>query len=100
MSTKEITWQVPEELYNEMLRAKETYALPDLAELIQQAVQYWLQEFQRQAYQQELEKLQQEIQAAGGTAAMGLGTTKEEIITNLRRTRQQIYEEDYANLYR
>ena len=41
--------------------------------------------------------LQQAIAEADG---LGLGETKEEIIENLRKIRQEIFEQEYAHLYR
>lgn len=47
----------------------------------------WLHDFRQ---------LQEQVRVSGG---FGLGETKEEVITNLRKIRQQIFEEEYANLY-
>jgi hypothetical protein len=46
--------------------------------------------------QRDFRQLQQQIRASGG---FGLGETKEEVITNLRKVRQQIFYEEYAHLY-
>ncbi len=52
-------------------------------------------EIKYEAWQRDLRQLQKQIHASGG---FGLGETKEEVITNLRKIRQQIFEEEYADL--
>jgi len=75
--------------------------VPSLDEFARQAIEDKLERLERQqAYRRELEKLRQGIREAGGLKALGLGETKEEIIESLRRTRQEIFEEEYAHLYR
>jgi len=50
-----------------------------------------------EAWQRDLRQLQKQIHASGG---FGLGETKEEVIANLRKVRRQVFEEEYADLYR
>jgi len=69
---------------------------PDLVDVILQAVRRRLVEIQRKAWQREFRLLQKQIRAAGG---FGLGETKDEIISNLREVRRQVFEEEYAHLY-
>lgn len=61
-----------------------------------QAVQRRLAEINYEAWQCDFRHLQKQIHASGG---FGLGETKEEVITNVRKIRQQIFEEEYADLY-
>lgn len=61
------------------------------------AVQRRLAEIKYEAWQLDLRQLQKQIHASGG---FDLGETKEEVITNLRKIRRQIFEEEYADLYR
>ncbi len=96
MSTQEIVWQVPENLYRELVWAQEELAYPDLLDLITQAVQRRLAEIRHEAWQREFRQLQRDVRATGG---FGLGETKDEVIENLRKIRQQIFEEEYAHLY-
>jgi len=100
MSTKQILVKVSGELYDEMMRAKRELSFPSLTDFVREAIEDKLKEIKHQAYRRELQKLRQGIQERGGLKAMGLGETKEEIIASLRRTRQQIFEEEYAHLYR
>ncbi len=97
MVTREIKWEVPEDLYHELVWAQETLAFPDLKDFITQAVQRRLAEVQRETWRREFRQLQRDVHASGG---FGLGQTKDEVIANLREIRQQIFEEDYADLYR
>lgn len=96
MSSREIVWQVPQDLYRELVWAQEALAFPDLTDFITQAVQRRLAEVQREAWRREFRQLQQSIRATGG---FGLGETRDEVIANLREIRRQIFEEEYAHLY-
>ena len=96
MPSQEITWEIPEELYRELLWAQEELAYPSLVDLISQAVQRRVAEIRREAWQREFRQLQQQVHAAGG---FGLGETKDEVIANLRELRRRIFEEEYAHLY-
>jgi len=96
MSSQEITWQVPESLYRELLWAQKELAYPSPLDLISQAVQRRLAEIRREAWRREFRLLQQQVRAAGG---FGMGETKEKVIENLREIRRQIFAEEYAHLY-
>ncbi len=96
MASREVVWEIPEGLYNELVWAQQEMAFPDLVDFISQAVQRRLAEIQYEAWRRDFQRLQRDIHAAGG---FGLGDTKEEVIANLRQIRQQIFEEDYAHLY-
>jgi hypothetical protein len=94
--SQEIVWEVPENLYRELVWAQQELEYPDLVDFIVQAVQRRLVEIKYEAWQRGFHQLQKQIHASGG---FGLGETKEEVITNLRKVRRQIFEEEYANLY-
>ena len=94
--SQEITWKVPENLYRELVWAQQELKYPNLVDFIVQAVQRRLSEIKYEAWQRDFRQLQQQIRASGG---FGLGETKEEVISNLRKTRRQIFEEEYAHLY-
>jgi hypothetical protein len=96
MPTREIVWKVSENLYRELVWAQQELAYPSLPDFISQAVQRRLAEIRCEAWQREFRQLQQDVRATGG---FGLGETKDEVIANLRRIRQQIFEEEYAHLY-
>lgn len=52
---------------------------------------------QQRRWLRDLSTLQQQVQADGG---LGADKTKDEIIAQLRQTRQEIFETEYAHLYR
>lgn len=91
--SQEIIWKVPENLYRELVWAQQELEYPDLVDFIVQAVQRRLAEIKHEAWQRDLHQLQKQIRASGG---FGLGETKEEVITNLRKIRRQIFEEESA----
>jgi hypothetical protein len=94
--SQDITWKVPENLYRELVWAQQELKYPSLVDFIVQAVQRRLAEIKHEAWQRDFRQLQEQIRVSGG---FGLGETKEEVITNLRKIRRQIFEEDYAHLY-
>jgi hypothetical protein len=96
MAQKEIVWKVSDTMYDEMTQAQKELSFPNLMDLVSQAVQRYLAEVRHETWWQEFRKLQQQVRASGG---FQLGQTKEEIITNLREQRRQIFESDYANMY-
>jgi hypothetical protein len=96
MTRKEIVWEVPESLYQELVSTQQKLAFPQLGDLTAQAVQRYLAETQRQLWQQEFYELQRQVRQASG---FQLGTTKDEIISNLCEQRRQIFETEYAHLY-
>lgn len=97
MPTTPIVWEVPGNLYGELLEAQKELAFPRLADLVTQAVQRYLAEIQSEVWQQEFRAFQKQVRAAGG---FDLGATKEEIIVRLRQQRQELFEAEYAHLYR
>ena len=94
---QEIVWEVPENLYREIVWAQKELEYPNVIDFIGQAVQRRLSEIKQESWQRDFRQLQKQIHASGG---FDLGETKEEVITNLRKIRQQIFEEEYADLYR
>jgi len=97
MSSTAIVWEVPDSLYSELVEAQKELAFPQLNDLISQAVQRYLAETQRQTWRQEFYEFQKQVRASGG---LRLGDTKEEVIANLREQRRELFEAEYAYLYR
>jgi hypothetical protein len=93
MDTELVTLQLPANLY-EKLQAlaieKRTDPIDVIASLVTDATQQknWLQD---------LNALRQQIKEDGG---LQVGSTKEEVIDRLRQTREEIFETEYAHLYR
>ena len=96
MASREIVLQVSEEMYEQLLEAQREMNYPSLPDLVGQAIQRRLAEIRRETWQQEFRDLQRELRSTGG---FRLGETKEEVITQLREIRQQLFERDYAHLY-
>ena len=94
--SQEIVWKVPENLYRELVWAQQELEYPNLVDFIVQAVQRRLAEIKYDAWQRDFRQLQKQIRASGG---FGLGETKKEVITNLRKIQRQIFEEEYADMY-
>ncbi|MCU0644692.1 MAG: hypothetical protein MUC94_10570 [bacterium] len=97
MPSKEIVWKIPEGLYNELERAQKELDYPNLISLVSQAVQRFLAEVKQDAWLKQFRQLQKMVRSSGG---LGLGETKNEVIAKLREQRLQVFEEEYAHLYR
>ena len=59
--------------------------------------QFVTEAYQRRRWLQDLTSLRQQIQSENDSQ---LGNTKEEILAQLRQSRQEIFETEYAHLYR
>ena len=93
MDTELVTLQLPTSLY-EMLQTLATEEHTDLVSVLAQLI---ADAYQRKSWLQDLSALRQKIQDEGG---LPQGKTKEEMIAQLRQTRQEIFETEYAHLYR
>ncbi len=80
-------------MYEELLGAKEEEAR-SVADFVRAAV---VEKLARLRWQRNLEDLRREIREAGGFELKG---SKEEVIERLRETRREIFETEYAHLYR
>jgi predicted CopG family antitoxin len=93
METKRITLTLPTHVYEELLEAKEKETR-SVADFVRAAV---VEKLARIRWQRNLEDLRREIREAGGLKLRG---SKEEVIERLRETRREIFETEYAHLYR
>jgi len=88
-----ITLEIPQSIYTELQLLAQEEQL-DLIELLSQ----WVKSArQHHAWQHDLQELRDLIQKEGG---LQVGTTKEEVVEQMRKTRQEIFEAEYAHLYR
>ena len=94
--TKAIHWEIPENLYRELVWAQKELEYPNVADFLLQAVQRRLAEIKHDVWQRDFGQLQQRIRATGG---FDLGETKDEVIASLRETRQEVFREEHAHLY-
>jgi hypothetical protein len=93
MATNMVTLELPVSAYDqlqELAVAEQKDPIEVITELIDMA-------HQRQSWLRELEELRDLIREQGG---LQIGTTKEEVIEKLRQTRREIFEAEYAHLYR
>ncbi len=93
MDTITTTIQLPSDLYEEIEAiAAEEQSNPSemLSDLLKKAVQQYL-------WRKGWRDLSALIQRDGG---LNVGTTTEEIVEHMRKTRQEIFEAEYAHLYR
>lgn len=93
METKRVTLTLPTNVYEELLEAKGEEAR-SVADFVRAAV---LEKLARMRWQRNLEDLRREIREAGGLEVRG---SKEEVIERLKETRREIFETEYAHLYR
>ena len=63
---------------------------------VEGAGQRRLEEIRHEAWLRDFRRFQEDVHATGG---FGLGETKEEMMRNLRKIRQEIFEEEYVHLY-
>jgi predicted transcriptional regulator len=93
MEPELVTLQLPSQLYEKLQRlANESQTDPVnvISNLVKTA-------YQKRDWLRDLNALRQQIQEDGG---LQVGQTKEEIVAKLRQTREEIFETEYANLYR
>ncbi len=93
METGTVTIQLPVGLYTELqtlAQEEKTEPVMILAQLIRAARQ-------RRAWLNDLTALRKQIEEDGG---LQVGVTREEVVEQTRRTRREIFETEYAHLYR
>jgi predicted transcriptional regulator len=93
METEMISFELPAELYAKLASLAadgQTEPVEVIGRLIERA-------YQRRAWHQDLAALREQIQQDGG---LQVGSTKDEVVERLRRTRRAIFEAEYAHLYR
>jgi predicted CopG family antitoxin len=93
VETKRVTLTLPTNVYEELLEARGEEAR-SVADFVRTAV---VEKLARMRWQRNLEDLRREIREAGGLKLSG---SKEEVIERLRETRREIFETEYAHLYR
>jgi predicted transcriptional regulator len=93
MESPLVTIQIPADLHSELQSlAEEEHTSP--AEVIERLLAMLRQ---RRAWLRDLAALREQIQRDGG---LQIGKTKEAIVERMRETRRQIFETEYAHLYR
>jgi hypothetical protein len=95
---REISWNVSDSMFNEMLTIQQELSFPNMKDLITQAVQRYISDIRRESWLYAFKKLQQQVRHSGNFTQ--LGQSKNEIVDSLREQRKQIFESDYENIYR
>ena len=93
MQTQTLTIELPQSFY-EMLQSLAADDQTKVADVIARLVEH---AYQERAWRANLTALQDRIRQEGG---LQVGTTKEAVVAQLRRTREALFEAEYAHLYR
>jgi hypothetical protein len=93
MDRPPVTIQLPANLHDE-LQALASDEQTDLVKLISHLVSM---ASQRRSWLRDLKALREQIRKDGD---LQVGTTREEIVEQMRKTRREIFETEYAHLYR
>jgi Arc/MetJ-type ribon-helix-helix transcriptional regulator len=93
MQTQTVTVELPKPFY-EMLQSLVADDQTQVADVIARLVEH---AYHERAWRSNLTALQDQIRREGG---LQVGTTKEAVVAQLRRTREALFEAEYAHLYR
>jgi hypothetical protein len=93
MDKSPVTIQLPASLYAEL----QTLAADEQTDPVEVIRRLVAMANQRRAWRRDLMALRDQIREEGG---LQIGTTKEEVVERLRQTRREIFEAEYAHLYR
>jgi hypothetical protein len=90
---KSVTLQLPKSLYAEL----ESLASDEQADMVEMLTRWAKLARQRRTWLQGWQDLQELIRQEGG---LQVGATREEVVEQMRKTRREIFEAEYAHLYR
>ena len=93
MDTTVVTLELPTSLYDKL----QTLAAEEQLDPIEMLAAWAELAYQRRAWLHGWAELRELIEQEGG---LQVGTTKEAVVEQLRRTRYEIFEAEYAHLYR
>jgi hypothetical protein len=93
MDKSPVTIQLPASLYAEL----QTLAADEQTDPVEVIRRLVAMANQRHAWRRDLTAVRDQIREEGG---LQIGTTKEEVVERLRQTRREIFEAEYAHLYR
>ncbi len=88
-----IALEIPQSMYTEL----QSLAQEEQLDLLEMLAQWIKQAHQQRTWQQDLQALRDLIEQEGG---LQVDSTKEEVVEQMRKTRQEIFEVEYAHLYR
>ena len=93
MTTEVVTLQLPTSLYDklqELAAEEQSDPVTIITHLVTSA-------YQHRGWLRDLAALREQIQQDGG---LNVGSTKEEVVERLRQTRREMFDIEYAHLYR
>jgi len=93
MNTPTITLELPAQVYAD-LQSLADEAKIDVVEMLRR---WTKQTSEQRAWVRAWDDLRRLVREEGG---LHVGTTKEEVVEHMRKTRQEIFEAEYAHLYR
>jgi len=93
MDTPVVTLELPANLYDKL----QALAAEEQLEPVEMLTQWAELAYQRRAWLHGWAELRRLIEQKGG---LQVGTTKEAIVQKMRQTRYEIFEAEYAHLYR
>ncbi|MBN1484790.1 MAG: hypothetical protein JXA37_08720 [Chloroflexia bacterium] len=93
MDTETVALELPPHVYADL----QSLALESGMDPVEMLMRWVAQARQRREWIQGWEELADLIRQEGG---LQVGTTKDQVVEQMRRTRQEIFEAEYAHLYR
>lgn len=91
--TSQVTIRLPKQVYDDLL-SLQSASLPTPVEIITELVR---EARQHHDWLEDLAQLRVQIRQDGG---LQIGTNEDDVIETLRRTRETVFSEEYAHLYR
>ena len=93
MTTEVVTLQLPTSLYDKL----QELATEDQSDPVTVITHLVTAAYQHRGWLRDLTTLRKQIQQDGG---LSVGSTKEEVVERLRQTRREMFDIEYAHLYR
>ncbi|MGQ9626823.1 MAG: hypothetical protein ACUVV0_07965 [Anaerolineae bacterium] len=93
MDKTTVTIQLPAQLYADL----QSLAKDEQVDLVEVIAHLVAMAHERRAWLRDLTALREQIRQDGG---LQVGMTKDEVVERLRQTRRNIFEAEYAHLYR
>ncbi len=93
MDTGTVTFQLPTQVYADL----QSLALDQQTDPAEMVARLIATARQRRAWLRDLSALREQIRQEGG---LQVGVSKDEIVKQMRQTRREIFEAEYAHLYR
>jgi hypothetical protein len=93
MTTEVVTLHLPTSLYDKL----QELATEERSDPVSVITHLITSAYQHRGWLRDLAELREQIQRDGG---LNVGSTKKEVVERLRQTRREIFETEYAHLYR